>query len=80
MQFVGCAVAFTVDPLFQQTSAQFDEGGAKGLLLNTLSVYQGCEIVFDSLEVPEKSMKIQPKNDVERNASISLSFMKGMKY
>lgn len=79
MQLVVCAVAFTVDPLFQQTSAQFDEGGAKGLLLNTLSVYQGCEIVFDSWEVPEKSMKIQPKNDAERNAFISLSFMKGRK-
>jgi len=70
-------VAFTVDPLFQQTSAQFDEGGAKGLLLNTLSVYQGCEIVFDSWEVPEKSMLVQTKNDHERHASINLSFMKG---
>lgn len=70
-------MAFTVDPLFQQTSAQFDEGGAKGLLLNTLSVYQGCEIVFDSWEVPEKSMSVQAKNDNERHASINLSFMKG---
>lgn len=69
-------VAFTVDPLFQQTSAQFDEGGAKGLLLNTLSVYQGCEIVFDSWEVPEKSMLAQAKNDSERHASVNLSFMK----
>jgi condensin complex subunit 2 len=69
-------VAFTVDPLFQQTSAQFDEGGAKGLLLNTLSVFQGCEIVFDSWEVPEKSMSVKA-NDFERHASINLSFMKG---
>lgn len=70
-------MAFTVDPLFQQTSAQFDEGGAKGLLLNTLSVYQGCEIVFDSWEVPEKSMLVQAKNDNERHASINMSFMAG---
>eukprot|EP00897_Mesotaenium_endlicherianum_P010334 jgi/Mesen1/9329/ME000061S08777 len=46
-------LAFAVDPLFHQTSAQFDEGGARGLLLNNLSVYRGCEIVFDSSEVPE---------------------------
>jgi condensin complex subunit 2 len=29
---------FDVDPLFQKTSAKFDESGAKGLLLNNLSV------------------------------------------
>lgn len=29
---------FDVDPLFQKTSAKFDEGGAKGLLLNNVSV------------------------------------------
>ena len=27
-----------------------------GLLLNNLSVYHGCEIVFDSSEVPEQAM------------------------
>ncbi|CAK9882051.1 unnamed protein product [Sphagnum jensenii] len=44
-------VAFTVDPLFHQMSAQFDEGGAKGLLLNTFSVFQGYDIecVMNSL-------------------------------
>ncbi|PSC75846.1 condensin complex subunit 2 [Micractinium conductrix] len=49
-------LAFTVDPLFHKTSAQFDEGGAKGLLLNNLSVYRGCEIVFDSMDVPESAL------------------------
>ncbi|DBB15061.1 TPA: hypothetical protein ACH3X3_004077 [Trebouxia sp. C0006] len=49
-------LTFAVDPLFHKTSAQFDEGGAKGLLLNNLSVYHGCEIVFDSSEVPEQAM------------------------
>ena len=48
-------LAFAVDPLFHKTSAQFDEGGAKGLLLANLSVYRGCEIVFDSMDVPEKA-------------------------
>lgn len=39
-----------VDPLFQKTSAAFDEGGAKGLLMNRLGVSKGCAIVFDSTE------------------------------
>ncbi|CAK9234237.1 unnamed protein product [Sphagnum jensenii] len=68
-------VGFTVDPLFHQMSAQFDEGGAKGLLLNTLSVFHGCEIVFDSQEVPEKIMKFQDKVDAECT-TVDLSFMK----
>lgn len=41
-------LAFEVDPLFTKTSAQFDEGGARGLLLNHLSVYNDCDIIFDS--------------------------------
>eukprot|EP01117_Protostelium_nocturnum_P014983 TRINITY_DN5760_c0_g1_i2.p1 TRINITY_DN5760_c0_g1~~TRINITY_DN5760_c0_g1_i2.p1 ORF type:complete len:720 (-),score=211.19 TRINITY_DN5760_c0_g1_i2:39-2117(-) len=39
---------FDVDPLFKKTSATFDEAGAKGLLLNHLSVYNNCQIIFDS--------------------------------
>ncbi|KAK5583701.1 hypothetical protein RB653_005299 [Dictyostelium firmibasis] len=39
---------FMVDPLFGKTSAAFDEGGAKGLLLNNLSIYGDCKLVFDS--------------------------------
>ncbi|KFM23685.1 Condensin complex subunit 2 [Auxenochlorella protothecoides] len=49
-------LAFDVDPLFQQTSAQFDEGGAQGLLLNTFGVFRGCEVMFDSSEVPEQAL------------------------
>eukprot|EP00310_Coccolithus_braarudii_P021663 CAMPEP_0183335996 /NCGR_PEP_ID=MMETSP0164_2-20130417/4114_1 /TAXON_ID=221442 /ORGANISM="Coccolithus pelagicus ssp braarudi, Strain PLY182g" /LENGTH=716 /DNA_ID=CAMNT_0025505445 /DNA_START=42 /DNA_END=2192 /DNA_ORIENTATION=- len=40
--------AFAVDPLFHRTSAKFDEGGAKGLLLHNLPVRNGCQLVFDS--------------------------------
>ncbi|KAK8811360.1 hypothetical protein WA158_003094 [Blastocystis sp. Blastoise] len=39
---------FDVDPLFQKMSQQFDEGGAKGMLLNTLHVDNGCHIIFES--------------------------------
>eukprot|EP00899_Mesostigma_viride_P029495 jgi/Mesvir1/9730/Mv12196-RA.1 len=48
--------SFAVDPLFHKTSAQFDEGGAKGLLLSTLSCYRGCHLIFDSDDVPDASV------------------------
>ncbi|KAK9791389.1 hypothetical protein WJX73_000928 [Symbiochloris irregularis] len=49
-------LAFAVDPLFHRTSAQFDAGGAKGLLLHNLSVFKGCEIAFDSNIIPDAGM------------------------
>ena len=45
--------SLVVDPLFQKTSAMFDEGGASGLLLTNLAVHKGCNICFDSEEVPD---------------------------
>ncbi|KAI6380433.1 hypothetical protein MCOR25_001627 [Pyricularia grisea] len=39
---------FAVDPLFKKASADFDEGGAKGLLLNHLMIDTQGRIVFDS--------------------------------
>lgn len=38
----------SVDPLFKKASADFDEGGAKGLLLNHLAIDAKGRIVFDS--------------------------------
>ncbi|KAJ6803752.1 condensin complex subunit 2-like isoform X1 [Iris pallida] len=67
-------VAFTVDPLYHQTSAQFDEGGAKGLLLNNLGVYGGCRVLFDSFESPEKNISSESQNDTAE--LIDLSFAK----
>ena len=37
-----------MDPLFKKTSADFDEGGARGLLLNHLGIDQQCKIIFDA--------------------------------
>lgn len=37
-----------MDPLFKKASADFDEGGAKGLLLNHLTIDSHGRIVFDS--------------------------------
>lgn len=39
---------FTVDPLFKKTSADFDEGGAGGLLMNHLGVDSRVRVVFDA--------------------------------
>ncbi|KAH9831878.1 condensin complex component cnd2 like protein, partial [Teratosphaeria destructans] len=39
---------FSVDPLFKKAAADFDEGGAKGLLMNHLSIDGTGRIVFDS--------------------------------
>ncbi|KAK8959320.1 Condensin complex subunit 2 [Platanthera guangdongensis] len=67
-------VAFSVDPLYHQTSAQFDEGGAKGLLLINLGVYGNCHVLFDSFEVPEKFILNDSQND--KSELIDLSFAK----
>eukprot|EP01084_Bolivina_argentea_P252372 423597_1 len=50
-----------VDALFHKTASCFDEGGAKGLLMNTLYVQNGCDIVFDS------STKIEQNEDITLN-------------
>ena len=53
-------MAFAVDPLFHRTSAKFDEGGAKGLLLHNLPVQDGCAIVFDSCDAERPTAATQP--------------------
>ncbi|KAF0917196.1 hypothetical protein E2562_017104 [Oryza meyeriana var. granulata] len=67
-------VAFTVDPLYHQTTAQFDEGGAKGLLLYNLGVYGSCRVLFDSFEAPGKC--ILSDMQTEKAEVIDLSFAK----
>lgn len=75
LTFFFILVAFAVDPLYHQTSAQFDEGGAKGLLLNNLGVYGNCQVLFDSLEVPGKCLS--PVARDEGALVIDLSFASG---
>lgn len=48
LQLKKFELEFSVDPLFKKASADFDEGGAKGLLLNHLSIDGKGRIVFDS--------------------------------
>lgn len=48
LQLKKFELEFSVDPLFKKASADFDEGGAKGLLLNHLAIDSHGRIVFDS--------------------------------
>lgn len=48
LQLKKMELEFAVDPLFKKASADFDEGGAKGLLLNHLAIDSKGRIVFDS--------------------------------
>ncbi|KAK0533289.1 hypothetical protein OC842_003014 [Tilletia horrida] len=54
---------FTVDPLFKKTSADFDEGGAGGLLMNHLGVDRRMRVVFDASDVAG----VDEEDDEEKN-------------
>jgi len=77
---------FNVDPLFKKTCADFDEGGAQGLLMNHLSLGLGNEamrIIFDASDSlcgkgddEEDEELLDPEDDVDlsylRSRSCSL--------
>ncbi|KAF3636058.1 hypothetical protein FXO37_25651 [Capsicum annuum] len=65
---------FTVNPLYHQTSAQFDEGVAKGLLSKFFGIYGDCHVLFDSFEIPEKSVPEATRHDGTK--SIDICFAK----
>jgi condensin complex subunit 2 len=46
---------FSADPLFQKTAADFDEGGAKGLLLGNLDISSTGRIIFDAADLDEEA-------------------------
>ncbi|KAF8972668.1 condensin complex subunit 2/barren [Flammula alnicola] len=64
---------FSVDPLFRKTSADFDEGGASGLLMNHLSFGVGSEgcmrVVFDGSDpmgkIEEEDAVEEPEDEVD---------------
>lgn len=68
---------FLIDPLFRKTSAAFDEGGVKGLLLNHLSVHNvlhGCELVFDSVD----AVDVDGSNTASSDRACDISDLQGM--
>lgn len=62
LQVKKLELEFAVDPLFKKATADFDEGGAKGLLLNHLCIDSTGRIVFDSSD----DVVVEPALDTSR--------------
>ncbi|CCX06974.1 condensin complex subunit 2/barren [Pyronema domesticum] len=77
LQIKKLELEFSVDPLFRKASADFDEGGAKGLLLNHLSIDNNGRIVFDSSddkddEHHESNGEENEDEEVEKSPAVQL--------
>jgi len=64
-------VTSEIDPMFHKTSSAFDEGGAKGLLMNNLTVQNGCDIVFDSSTTFNDDACVEEPPELEQTSWIS---------
>ena len=72
LQLKKMDLEFSVDPLFKKATADFDEGGAKGLLLNHLTIDSRGRIVFDSSndsQDTEKESTEHPHDDINEEAN-----------
>lgn len=67
MQLKKFELEFTVDPLFKKASADFDEGGAKGLLLNHLMIDPEGRIVFDSSNDADETMLTKDEEEAQQD-------------
>ncbi|EGD85479.1 hypothetical protein H112_06383 [Trichophyton rubrum D6] len=67
LQLKKFELEFSVDPLFKKASADFDEGGAKGLLLNHLSIDSQGRIVFDSSDDANANTTADSETQNKRN-------------
>ena len=73
---------FSVDPLFRKTCADFDEGGAQGLLMNHLSLGVspdgGLRVVFDASDSISKG---EDDEVLEEPADeVDLSYLRGLNF
>jgi len=68
LQLKKMELEFSVDPLFKKASADFDEGGAKGLLLNHLTIDAQGRIAFDSSDDVREQEEQVEKDENEDNA------------
>ena len=55
----------SIDPLFKKALADFDEGGAKSLLINTLHVDEKLRVVFDATTTEPEQEQPQPLASTE---------------
>lgn len=73
---------FGVDPLFKKTCADFDEGGAQGLLMNHLSLGVGSDgglrVVFDASDSMGKSAEDEEELEEEPVEEVDLSYLRRM--
>lgn len=71
---------FSVDPLFKKTCADFDEGGAQGLLMNHLSLGVGPEgslrVVFDASDSMGQGEEEEEQLPEEPQDEIDLSYLR----
>jgi condensin complex subunit 2 len=73
---------FAVDPLFRKTCADFDEGGAGGLLMNHLSLGIGSEgcmrVIFDA---SDPMGKVEEEDVIEEPEDlIDFSYLRGWSF
>ncbi|EJF64153.1 barren [Dichomitus squalens LYAD-421 SS1] len=70
---------FSVDPLFRKTCADFDEGGAQGLLMNhlglTVTPNGGLRVVFDASDSVAKGEEEEQPLEEPRD-EVDLSFLR----
>ncbi|KAF8329405.1 condensin complex subunit 2/barren [Cantharellus anzutake] len=66
---------FAVDPLFRKTRAEFDEGGATGLLMNHLGIDSNMRVVFDSGD--SKVIDDEEEAEEDPHAVIDLGHIRG---
>ncbi|EIW79209.1 barren [Coniophora puteana RWD-64-598 SS2] len=70
---------FKVDPLFRKTCADFDEGGAQGLLMNHLSLGMGSSgglrVVFDASDAMGRVAEDE-EDEQEPEEDVDLSYLR----
>lgn len=68
-----------MDPLFRKTCADFDEGGAQGLLMNHLGVDGAMRVIFDAgdVKIDYDLATEQPRQDTD-HLRLDLSSLKGL--
>ncbi|KAF8629060.1 hypothetical protein AX15_003559 [Amanita polypyramis BW_CC] len=72
---------FSVDPLFKKTCADFDEGGAQGLLMNHLNLGMGSEgamrVIFDASDsIGGKADDEEDEDLIEPEDDVDLSYLR----
>lgn len=72
IQVKNLDLELSVDPLFRKMCADFNEGGAKGLLLNSLAIDSSGRVVFDG-QVDQQPEETEPEASNRHIEPISLN-------